>query len=537
MKLKMVFRDRIGVVADVSALVANFGMSISSMEVDRKDDKAAVYLEAEGGNKTPATKDIFHVLGGIPDLFEIRFVDMLPHEERENQIRVVLDNISDGVISIDTAARITTINRVARKVFDCENREIIGKGIKDLNLPDDTILDCLEGKKFNNIKKDLITEKGRLQYFVTGRPIKDLAGHIIGAVEIGRDVREIKMLAQSISMPSRITFNDFIGESQAIKDALAFAQKIASTDSIISIRGDSGTGKELLAHAIHTASGREGSFVPINCAALPESLLESELFGYVGGAFTGALKGGKQGLFEIAENGTLFLDEIAELPLGQQARILRTIQESCVRRIGGTREIPINARIITATNQNLEQMVAQKLFRQDLFYRINVLPIHLPPLRERIKDIPQLTEHFLFQLASKLNQKGKTATKESLYKLSRHSWPGNVRELKNVVERAAILSDYETIDVDCILFSHEIGKNRKDQKNECLHELMDAGSLKNLVARYEKDIIVDNLKKSNSIRKAAKELKVSHTALLNKMKKYKIDLARQQTNGNKSDQY
>jgi transcriptional regulator of aroF, aroG, tyrA and aromatic amino acid transport len=221
-----------------------------------------------------------------------------------------------------------------------------------------------------------------------------------------------------------------------------------------------------------------------------------------------------------------FLDEIAELPLGQQARILRTIQESFVRRIGGTREIPINARIITATNQNLEQMVAQKSFRQDLFYRINVLPIYLPPLRERMEDIPRLTEHFLFQLASKLNQKVKTVTKESLYKLSRHSWPGNVRELKNVVERAAILSDYETIDVDCILFSYEIEKNRNDQKNVCQHDLMDGGSLKNLVARYEKDIIVDNLKKSNSIRKAAKELKMSHTALLNKIKKYKIDLAR-----------
>jgi transcriptional regulator of aroF, aroG, tyrA and aromatic amino acid transport len=526
MKLKMVFKDRIGIVSDVSRLVANFGMNISSMEVERKEDKAAVYLEADGGKNTPTNKDIFHMLGAIPDLFEIRFVDTMPHEDRENQIRVVLDNISDGVISIDTAARITTINRVARKVFDCEHREMIGKGIKELDLPDDIILDCLEGKKFNNVKKDLITEKGRLQYFATGRPIKDWAGRIIGAVEIGRDVHEIKMLAQSISMPARITFNDFIGESRAIKDALAFAQKIACTDSIISIRGESGTGKELLAHAIHTASGREGSFVPINCAALPESLLESELFGYVGGAFTGAHKGGKPGLFEIAENGTLFLDEIAELPLGQQARILRTIQESRVRRIGGTGEIPINARIITATNQNLEQMVEQKLFRQDLFYRINVLPIHLPPLRVRMEDIPQLTTHFLFQLASKLNQKEKNASKESLYKLSRHGWPGNVRELKNVVERAAILSDYETIDVDCILFSYEIGKSRKEPKNEYRHDIKDAGSLKNLVARYEKEIIVDNLKKSNSIRKAAKELKVSHTALLIKMKKYKIDLAR-----------
>lgn len=524
-KLKMVFRDRIGIVADVSALVADYGLNISSMEVERKDNRAAVFLEAEGGERAPGKEEIFRILGGIPDLFEIRFITTMPHEERENQIRVVLDNVSDGVISIDTAGRITTINRIARKVFDCDHREMIGKSVKNLNLPDETILECLEGKKFNNIKKDLITEKGRLQYFVTGRPIKDSIGRIIGAVEIGKDVREIRLLAQSLSMPARITFNDFIGECPAITDALAFAQKIAATDSIVSIRGDSGTGKELLAQAIHTASRREGLFVPINCAALPESLLESELFGYVGGAFTGARKGGKQGLFEIAENGTIFLDEIAELPLGPQARILRTIQENCIRRIGGTQEIPINARIITATNQNLEQMVAQKLFRQDLFYRINVLPIHLPPLRERLEDIPKLIEHFLFQLASKLNQKVKTITKESLYKLSRHSWPGNVRELKNVVERAAILSDDETIRVDCILFSHEIGRSIKDQKNACLLDLAGAGSLKNLVARYEKDIIVDSLKKSSTIRKTAKELGMSHTALLNKIKKYKIEMA------------
>ncbi len=525
-KLKMVFRDRIGVVADVSALVADFGLNISSMEVERKDEKAAVYLEAEGGEKAPGKEEIFRILGSIPDLFEIRFVDTLPHEERENQIRVVLDNISDGVISIDTAGRITSINRIARNVFDCEGREVIGKSIKTLHLPDDTILECLEGKQFSNVKKDLISEKGRLQYFVTGRPIKDSTGHIIGAVEIGKDVHEIRLLAQSLSLPARITFNDFIGESPIIKDALAFAQKIAGTDSIVSIRGESGTGKELLARAIHSASGREGLFVPINCAALPESLLESELFGYVGGAFTGARKGGKQGLFEFAENGTIFLDEIAELPLGPQARILRTIQENCVRRIGGTREIPINARVITATNQNLEQMVGQKLFRQDLFYRINVLPIHLPPLRERAKDISTLTEHFLYQLASKLNQKVKIATRESLYKLSRHGWPGNVRELKNVVERAAILSDGETIDVDCILFSHEIGKSLKDSKNTCQFNLDGAGSLKNLVERYEKDIVVESLKKSSSIRKTARELGISHTALLHKIKKFAIEMVK-----------
>jgi transcriptional regulator of aroF, aroG, tyrA and aromatic amino acid transport len=326
-------------------------------------------------------------------------------------------------------------------------------------------------------------------------------------------------MAQTVSEPSQISFSDIIGNNPVVKAAISFAQKIAGTDPPVSIRGASGTGKELFARAIHTASGCRGAFVPINCAALPDPLLESELFGYVGGAFTGGKKEGKPGLFETAKDGTVFLDEIAEMSLASQAKLLRLIQEGAVRRIGGTREIPIYARIITATNKNLERLVEEKKFRQDLYYRVSVLPIHIPPLNQRLEDIPLLVEHFLFQLTSKLGVAMPTLSPGAFKKLNQHDWPGNIRELKNVVDRAAILCECETIDTDCILFSHEIGQHSPQVQIE---PVASKASLKEQIAAYEQQIIVDALKIDKTIRKTARTLKISHPALIKKMRKYNI---------------
>ncbi len=537
LKLELIFKDRVGIVDDISSIIADYKLNIISMEVARHDDRAHVYLEAENGTKLSGRQEIFQILGKIPDLMEIKVIHALPQEKREKRFRVVLDNIRDGVISIDTNGHVTTINRVAREALSCQDHEVVGHSVKELKLPDYTILDCLEGNEFNNLKKDLITATGRIQYFSTGRPIRDSAGHIIGAVEIAKDMQEIKRLARSISEPSRLSFSDIIGQNASIIQAISFAQKIAATDSIVSIRGASGTGKELFACAIHAASERRGLFVPINCAALPEQLLESELFGYVGGTFTGSKKEGKPGLFEIAQGGTVLLDEIAEMSSSSQAKILRLIQEKSVRRIGGSEEIPINTRIITSTNCNLEQMVAEKLFRQDLYYRINVLPIHIPPLAERVDDIPLLVEHFLFQLASKLDKNIQSISQNALNKLCQHNWPGNVRELKNVVERAASLSEGDTIEEAYILFSHEIGKDMKNVKDHLQLEGKGPQPLKSLMAAHEKTIILRALETSPSIRKTAKALGISHTALLNKLKKYNLEQATNLTTGNKSNRW
>lgn len=536
LKFELIFRDRVGIVADISVSIAKQGLNIVSMEVIKKADKLNVYVGMEDGTTHPEKQSIFEILKRIPDLLESRIIEILPQEERENRFKVVLDNISDGVVSIGKDGQVTTINRMALSALDRQGKEVLGSDVRSLNLPDHTILNCLEGEAFNNVKKDLITKKGRFQYFATGSPIRDSQGNIIGAVEIAKDVQEIKKLAQSFAESGEIVFSDIVGCDPSITSAILFAQKIAATDSIISILGDSGTGKELFARSIHSASGRQGSFVPINCAALPEQLLESELFGYASGAFTGSRRDGKPGLFEVAKMGTIFLDEIAEMPLKCQAKILRVIQDKSIRRIGGSTEIRVDTRIITATNRNLERQVKKKRFRPDLYYRINVLPIHIPSLNERKNDIPLIVDHFLFQLAAKLGKRIQTFSNSGMNKLLQHNWPGNVRELKNVVERAAILCDGEQIDVNSIIFSHEMGQSFNPTACQRPKPFTDNQSLKEAIARYEIGIISGTLGASTSIRDAAKKLKISHTALLNKMKKYEIEMVTKRTIGNKTNQ-
>lgn len=523
-KIRLIFKDRIGIVADISTLIARCALNIVSMEVIREEDRAQVYAELESTESRTGRQELFEVLGNIADLIEIRFIDTLPHEERENRFRVVLDNISDGVLSIDHKENITTINHMARVATNSQDQPVLGHNIKILQLPDYALLNCLSGKKYSNIKKNLITATGRYEYLATGRPIRDSDRRIIGAVEIAKGVKEIKALARSINDPDQISFSDIVGQNPLLIEAIAFAQKIAGTDAVISLRGPSGTGKELFARAIHTVSDRSGPFVPLNCAALPENLLESELFGYAGGSFTGSRRQGKSGLFEIATDGTVFLDEIAEMPLNSQAKILRVIQDKRVRRIGDSVEIPVNTRIITATNRRLEQLVDQKLFRQDLFYRINVLPIHLPPLAERMDDLLILAEHFLFQLASRLGKQIQSISAEALDKLKQHHWPGNVRELKNVVERAAILSESDCIEVDTILYSHELAGGSCPVVETQLDRIGPGPNLAAQVAEFEKKLIRSALKEATSIRQTARHLGLSHTALLNKMKKHRLNM-------------
>jgi len=525
-KLQLLLIDRVGIIADVTGILVDYGLNILSMEVQVEGKFKFVYLETENEHPQFDQESFFTRVEQISGWRETRIINNLPQEKRERGYKVVLDSVSDGIISVDKDGVLTTINLMARQIIGIgDDIEVVGKNFKELGLSDSDLKNCILSKTIIRNTKNITTEKGRFQFLSCCKPIKDSKESVVGAVTIMKSVREIEDLAQALSQQSQISYSDILGKSRGIREAISLAQKIADSDAIVSIRGESGTGKELFARAIHIDSSRSRPFVPINCAALPESLLESELFGYVSGAFTGARKQGKPGLFEIAEDGTVFLDEIADMPLNVQAKILRVIQEKSVRRLGSTEEIAVNARISTATNRNLEMMVEKNQFREDLYYRINVLPIHIPPLRRRLDDIPLLAEHFLFRLNLKLVKNVQIITKTAIDKLYQHSWPGNVRELKNVIERAAIITDSNEVDEDCILFSFEAGKSRKEIKHD-RNKFMKNRSLKDMLAIHEKHILQESMKKALSIRKTASLLNISHVTLLNKMKKHDIHVVK-----------
>jgi transcriptional regulator of aroF, aroG, tyrA and aromatic amino acid transport len=532
-KLHLTFKDRIGIVADISSEIARHGHNIVAMEVVQEDDRAQVFLEIDPGERDCPREDILAMLAAFDGLLEIRFIEALPHEKQANLLRTVLDNIDESILAVDAAGRVTLMNSVARAGLRLAEAEAVGRHIRDLPLPDASILSCLTGARYNNVKKNVEVGKKRLRYFATGRPILDASGAVLGAVEITKDAQEIQDLAKSMAEPGPATFGDILGASAALRQALSMAEKIAPTEAIVTLRGESGTGKDLFAQAIHAGSGRDGRFVAINCAAVPENLLESELFGYVGGAFSGARKEGRPGLFEQAQGGTVFLDEIGEMPLGAQAKILRLIQSRRVRRLGDGREMPVDARIVTATNRSLEELVEKRLFREDLYYRINVLPLTIPPLRERPEDILPLAEHFLFLLDIRLGKPPRAFDESARRKLMAHHWPGNVRELKNVVERSAILCDAERIDAAALLLVHELGRalDRPDAAGGLpaappgLPALPpgEGRSLPQVLLDFERGLLTAALTGRKSLRRIARELGISHTSLRNKLRKHHLE--------------
>ncbi|HBP63574.1 MAG TPA: diguanylate cyclase [Desulfosporosinus sp.] len=327
------------------------------------------------------------------------------------------------------------------------------------------------------------------------------------------------------------SFSGIIFQSATMRRVIETAKMVAKGNSTVLLRGESGTGKELFARAIHMESLRsEAAFIPINCAALPESLLESELFGYEEGAFTGAARGGKKGLFEQADHGTLFLDEIGEIPTQVQVRLLRVLQEGMIRRVGGVKELSVDVRIVAATHRNLEEMIQKGEFREDLYYRLNVIPLRIPPLRERSEDIQLIAQHLIRKISDKLGKTDLHLTKESLDLLTSQTWPGNVRQLENILERIINVMDsteikpqlfYEWTDlVSAPLIAESEKGNFQIQIR--VEQEKDWPTLKEIVSDVEKQVLLRVLKTHTSSRKAGKILGVSNTTILNKIKSYGI---------------
>jgi len=319
----------------------------------------------------------------------------------------------------------------------------------------------------------------------------------------------------------RYGFANMIGTSDGITRVFDLIRKVADTDSNVLILGESGTGKELIAHAIHYNSvRREGPLIPVNCAAIPEELLESELFGHERGAFTHAVRT-RIGRFELANSGSIFLDEISEMSPGLQVKILRVLQDHSFERIGGIKTLRVDIRVIAATNRDLEELVRQNRFREDLFYRLNVIPIRVPPLRERVSDIPLLIQHFL-QLFSRTKKKPlKRVSPAAMDLLRQHPWPGNVRELENLMERLVILTEGEIIEVSDLpdKFQRLIRSPHLETKEFSEHGIL----FTDAVQAFERDLILKALHQSNWVKsRAAQLLHLNRTTLLEKMKKQNI---------------
>ena len=341
--------------------------------------------------------------------------------------------------------------------------------------------------------------------------------------------RENERLREELD--ERFRFGNIIGRSDEMVAVFSTVQKIAPHKTTVLLTGESGTGKELLARAVHRNSDRaSNAMVTVNCAAIPENLLESELFGHARGAFTGAVKA-KRGLFQEADGGTLFLDEMGEMPMSLQVKLLRVLESEEVRRVGETKPEPVNVRLIAATSRDLEERVAEGEFREDLFYRLNVVHIRIPPLRERPMDVPPLVDHFLDRFNRKLGRGAETISKEAMEALLSYPWPGNVRELENAMERALILSDGPELTFGSLPPQvRERGRHGRARRADD-HDL----SIKRRVATLEEDLIRRALKETDGNRThACKLLEISHRALLYKMKDYGIDVPARSGGGGRS---
>jgi PAS domain S-box-containing protein len=364
-----------------------------------------------------------------------------------NELTTILETIHEGALAIDATGVVTHCNTTAEKLLKLQRGKIIGRKLAEF-WADTPAMEVLKTGSEYIEKEEIYQGKGksRMHFIVSVRPIPGNEKPD-GAVVSFRDIAEARRLIYDLSSTAMdYTFDDIIGESLAIRQVKEQALRVAGGNSTILITGESGTGKEIFARAIHQASARvEGPFISINCGAIPETLLESELFGYEGGAFTGARKEGKAGKFELADEGTIFLDEIGEMPLHLQVKLLHVLQSREVERVGGNNRIPVDVRIIAASNRDLEKMMHEGNFRKDLYFRLSVIPLHIPPLKERREDIPALVQCCLEKYGPMLNKRFSTIEPEAMDCLLQYNWPGNVRELENAVEYAVNMASGVTI--------------------------------------------------------------------------------------------
>lgn len=435
----------------------------------------------------------------------------------------LMNNLAFGVLAIDLNDEIHWVNDTACRSLNIRRLMMLNKPVTDFYKEWPKVKRrILMGEVFLDEEGRFTLEGGDEKYMLNAYPIRTPENEVLGFMLTLREYRRVLNLVNKFSgSHARYTFQDIIGISRVIQQVVSYARKIAPGPSSVLITGESGTGKEVFAQAIHNASTRrDAPFVAINCGAISTTLIESELFGYEEGAFTGARKGGRPGKFELADKGTLFLDEIGEMPLEMQVKLLRTIQEGSVTRIGGDKDIKVDVRIIAATNKNLAEEVKRGRFRLDLFYRLNVIPLQIPPLRDRREDIRALVKFFLKQKAVSLGKNIPYLSPTLMEKILDYQWPGNIRELENFIEKAVLLDGGILQVVD----SREVAEQKPALHPETV---ANDGPLDELplisLEDAEREVISRAVKRlGGNISKAAKILKISRNTLYLKMKKYEI---------------
>lgn len=487
--------------------------------------------------RLPIIDDAGRMLGALSIFKDITdAVELAEEVTNLKEVRTMLEAIiqsSDEAISVvDEQGKGILINRAYTKMTGLTDKEVVGKPAgADISEGESMHLKVLETRrpvrgvrmKVGPNKKDVI---------VNVAPVI-VDGILKGSVGVIHDVSEIQSLTNELNkarqlirtLEAKYTFEDIIGESEQMLVALEQAKLGAKTPATILLRGESGTGKELFAHAIHNESDRKyNRFVRVNCAALSETLLESELFGYEEGAFSGARRGGKKGLFEEANQGSIFLDEIGEMTPSTQAKLLRVMQEKEIVRVGGTKAIPVDVRVITATNVNIEKAMAEGKFREDLYYRMNRYPISIPPLRQRLEDIESLSKRLIQKINLDYGRNVRGLTEEALKRLRSYKWPGNVRELENVLGRAMIFLNpqEEWIDEGHISFMESEDQEEKEQQELAVSQF-EGETLSDAVEAFEAQLIKQTLEKHQFNRtKTAKTLGISIRNLYYKMDKYQL---------------
>ena len=490
-------------------------------------------------NRSPIVKD-GKIIGAVAVLQDISDLDKMSQElnyvkELNKELDAIVESSYDGLFITDGNGITLRYNKAFEQLTLIDTNEYRGKSVEEIKrngiISDPVTLHVLEQKKSITVMQE--SQSGKLT-LTTGNPVFDANGKIIRVVCNVRDITELNLLKQELEKEQGLSQHyetqlkalklkytgseKMVVTSTRMRNLIDMVIRLATVGSTVLITGESGTGKELIAETIHSNSARKDKpLIKVNCGAIPENLLESELFGYEGGAFTGAKKEGKPGVIELAAGGTLFLDEIGEIPFNLQVKLLRFLQSKEFTRVGGESSITVDVRIVTATNRHLLEMVQQKQFREDLYYRLNVVPVQVPALRERKEDIPALVAHFLQVFNRKYNM-NKKISPGVVDNLMRYDWPGNVRELENLIERMVVIT------IKDIITTADLPSHLCDSTDLNSPYVMVSGivPLREAVESVEKQLLEKAYAKYKTTRQMAKELKVDASTVVRKAAKYKI---------------